>query len=117
MILQDMIQVSLAEKKSCKEQEARKNVALVYEHLAAEKIEKLVEESENVDDSSAPRHDDTSIPGTRLEPRSDKESPEVEIVQEKKEETTKDTDNTVIPINVDDEEDEITDEVFELRRR
>ncbi|GJW68501.1 hypothetical protein Tco_0122925 [Tanacetum coccineum] len=101
MILQDMIQVSLAEQKSREEQEARENVALVYEHLAAEEIEKLVEESENVDDSSPPRHDDTSIPGTRLEPRSDKESPEVEIV----------------PVNVDDEEDEITDEVFELRGR
>ncbi|GJS93649.1 reverse transcriptase domain-containing protein [Tanacetum coccineum] len=57
MILQDMIQ-----------------------HLAAEEIEKLVEDPENVDDSSPPRHDDTSIPGTRLEPMSDKESPEVEIV-------------------------------------
>ncbi|GJR67183.1 hypothetical protein Tco_0013248 [Tanacetum coccineum] len=65
MILQDMIQVSLAEHKSHEEQEARENVALVYEHLAAEEIEKLVEESENVDDSSPPRHDDTSIPGTR----------------------------------------------------
>ncbi|GJV81486.1 hypothetical protein Tco_1517356 [Tanacetum coccineum] len=89
MILQDMIQVSLAEHKSHEEQEARENVALVYEHLAAEEIEKLVEDSENVDDSSPPRHDDTSIPGTRLEPRSDKEN----------------------------EEEEITDEVFELRRR
>ncbi|GKG51833.1 hypothetical protein Tco_0544471, partial [Tanacetum coccineum] len=66
-----------------------------------EEIEKLVEDTENVDDSSPPRHDDTSIPGTSLEPMSDKESPEVEIV----------------PVNVDDEEDEITDEVFELRRR
>ncbi|GKC99055.1 hypothetical protein Tco_1169330, partial [Tanacetum coccineum] len=117
MILQDTIQVSLAEHKSREEQEARENVALVDEHLAAEEIEKLVENPENVDDSSPPRHDDTSIPGTRLEPRSDKESPEVEIVQEKEEETTKDTDNIVIPVNVDDEEDEITDEVFELRRR
>ncbi|GJY45978.1 hypothetical protein Tco_0435041 [Tanacetum coccineum] len=87
MILQDMIQVSLAEQKSRKEQEARENVALVVKHLAAEEIEKLVEESENVDDSSPTRHDDTSIPGTRIEPRSDKEK------------------------------DEITDEVFELRRR
>ncbi|GJZ78116.1 reverse transcriptase domain-containing protein [Tanacetum coccineum] len=105
---------------SREEQEARENVALVYEHLAAEEIEKLVEDSENVDDSSPPRHDDTSIPGTRLEPRSDKESTEVEIVQEKEEETSKDTEvepNIVIPVNVDDEEDEITDEVFELRRR
>ncbi|GJT79282.1 hypothetical protein Tco_1053624 [Tanacetum coccineum] len=130
MILQDMIQVSLAEHKSREEQEARENVALVYEHLAVEEIEKLVEDPKNVDDSSPPRHDDTSIPGTRLEPRSDKESPKVEIVQEKEEETTKDTKvepnkdtpmvdvtNIVIPVNVDDEEDEITDEVFELRRR
>ncbi|GJU11078.1 hypothetical protein Tco_1133474 [Tanacetum coccineum] len=39
--------------------------------------------------SSPPRHDETSIPGTRLEPRSDKESPKVEIVQEKEEETIK----------------------------
>ncbi|GJX04140.1 hypothetical protein Tco_0190056 [Tanacetum coccineum] len=130
MILHDMIQVSLAEHKSREEQEARENVALVYEHLAAKEIEKLVEDPENVNDSSPSRHDDTSIPDTRLEPRSDKESPEVEIVQEKEEETTKDTEvepdkdtsmvdvtNIVIPVNVDDEEDEITDEVFELRRR
>ncbi|GJY50582.1 hypothetical protein Tco_0441429 [Tanacetum coccineum] len=80
MILQDMIQVSLAEHKSHEEQEVREYVALVYEHLAAKEIEKLVEDSENVDDSSPPRHDDTSIPGTKLEPMSDKESPEVEIV-------------------------------------
>ncbi|GKF17860.1 hypothetical protein Tco_0062778, partial [Tanacetum coccineum] len=99
------------------------------QHLAAEEIEKLVENPENVDDSSPPRYDDTSIPGTRLEPRSDKESPEVEIVQEKEKETTKDMEvepdkdtpmvdvtNIVIPVNVNDEEDEITDEVFELRR-
>ncbi|GJW58046.1 hypothetical protein Tco_0104777 [Tanacetum coccineum] len=98
MILQDMIQVSLAEHKSHEEQEARENVALVYEHLAAEEIEKLVEDPENVDDSSPPRHDDTFIPGTRLEPRSDKESSKVEIVQEKKEETTKDTEVNQIKI-------------------
>ncbi|GJZ86843.1 hypothetical protein Tco_0658453 [Tanacetum coccineum] len=54
MILQDMIQVSLAEQKSHEEQEARENVALVYEHLAAEEIEKLVEESENVDGKITP---------------------------------------------------------------
>ncbi|GJX59551.1 hypothetical protein Tco_0290941 [Tanacetum coccineum] len=121
MILQDMIQVSLAEQKSREEQEARENVALVAEHLAAEEIEKLVEESENVDDSSPTRHDDTSIPGTRIEPRSDKESPDVgRLFIEKDEMTSKDTEvepNIVIPVNVDDEEDEITDEVFELRRR
>ncbi|GKC12421.1 hypothetical protein Tco_1009203 [Tanacetum coccineum] len=80
MILQDTIQVSLAEHKSHEEQEARENVALVYEHLVAEEIEKLVKNPENVDDSTPPRYDDTSIPDTRLEPMSDKESPEVEIV-------------------------------------
>ncbi|GJX07091.1 retrovirus-related pol polyprotein from transposon TNT 1-94 [Tanacetum coccineum] len=121
MILQDMIQVSLAEQKSREEQEARENVALVAEHLAAEEIEKLVEESKNVDDSSPTRHDDTSIPGTRIEPRSDKESPDVgRLFIEKDEMTSKDTEvepNIIIPVNVDDEEDEITDEVFELRRR
>ncbi|GKA31323.1 hypothetical protein Tco_0717628 [Tanacetum coccineum] len=97
----------LVEHKSREEQEARENVALF-----------------------TPRHDDTSIPGTRLEPRSDKESLEVEIIQEKEEETTKDTEvepdkdtpvvdvtNIVTPVNVDDKEDEITVEVFELRRR
>ncbi|GJR86423.1 hypothetical protein Tco_0210434 [Tanacetum coccineum] len=115
MILQDTIQVSLAEHKSREEQEARENVALVDEHLAAEEIEKLVENPENVDDSSPPRHDDTSIPGTRLEPRSDKESPEVEIAD--KDTPMVDVTNIVTPVNVDDEEDEITDEVFELRRR
>ncbi|GJX59548.1 hypothetical protein Tco_0290938 [Tanacetum coccineum] len=73
MILQDMIQVSLAEQKSREEQEVRENVALVYEHLAAEEIEKLVENPENVDDSSPPRHDDTSIPGTRVRAQSAKE--------------------------------------------
>ncbi|GJU78675.1 retrovirus-related pol polyprotein from transposon TNT 1-94 [Tanacetum coccineum] len=115
---------------SREEQEARENVALVYEHLAAEEIEKLVENPKNVDDSSPLRHDDIFYSRTRLEPRSDKESPEVEIVQEKEEDTTKDTEvepdkdtpmvdviNIVPPVNVDDKEDEITDEVFELRRR
>ncbi|GKD18857.1 hypothetical protein Tco_1208015, partial [Tanacetum coccineum] len=60
MILQDTIQVSVAEHKSHEKQEARENVALVYEHLAAEEIKKPVEDPRNVDDSSPPRHDDTS---------------------------------------------------------
>ncbi|GKD52846.1 hypothetical protein Tco_1286233, partial [Tanacetum coccineum] len=52
------------------------------------------------------------IPGTRLEPRSDKESPEVEITNDEELEIT----NIVIPVNVNKEEDEITDEVYELKR-
>ncbi|GJU11082.1 retrovirus-related pol polyprotein from transposon TNT 1-94 [Tanacetum coccineum] len=130
MILQDTLQVSLAEHKSHEEQEARENVAIVDEHLAAKEIKKLVEDPKNVDDSSPPRHDDTSIPSTRIEPRSDKESPKVEIVKEKEVVLTKDTEvetekdtpivdvaNIVPSVNVDDKEDEITDEVFELKRR
>ncbi|GJW18690.1 hypothetical protein Tco_0026126, partial [Tanacetum coccineum] len=88
MILQDTLQVSLAEHKSRKEQEARENVALI-------------------------------------EPRSNKESPEVEITKDKEVEITKDKEveitketpvvditNVVIPVNVNDEDEEITDEEF-----
>ncbi|GJX67761.1 hypothetical protein Tco_0303488 [Tanacetum coccineum] len=63
MILQDTLQVSLAEYKIREEQEARENVELVNKHLAYEEIEKLVEGSENViDDSSPPRNDEPQIP-------------------------------------------------------
>ncbi|GJR22737.1 retrovirus-related pol polyprotein from transposon TNT 1-94 [Tanacetum coccineum] len=117
------------------------------EHLATAEIDKLVDDSENVvDDSSPPRNDDTTIPGTRLEHRSDKESPKVEITKEKEveisnemevefvvktveltsdkaspevditKENEEDITNIVPPVNVDDEEDEITDEVYELKR-
>ncbi|GJR54010.1 retrovirus-related pol polyprotein from transposon TNT 1-94 [Tanacetum coccineum] len=108
MILQDTLQVSLAEHKSREEQEARENVELVNKHLAFEEIEKLVEGSENViNDSSPPKNDEPQIPGTRLEPRSDKESPEVERTNDEEVEVT----NVVIPVNVNEEEDEITNEV------
>ncbi|GJQ94111.1 hypothetical protein Tco_0005250 [Tanacetum coccineum] len=40
MILQDTLQVSLAEHKSQEEQEARENVELVNKHLASEEIER-----------------------------------------------------------------------------
>ncbi|GJW79534.1 hypothetical protein Tco_0143509 [Tanacetum coccineum] len=119
LVLQDTIQVSLAEQKSREEQKAKENVELVKEHLAAEEIEKMVEEPENVvDDSSIPRNDEHEILGTRLEPRSDKESLEVEINDSEKaynmeEEIT----NVVIPVNVDEEEDAITDKVYELKQR
>nr|GEY20446.1 hypothetical protein [Tanacetum cinerariifolium]GEY55581.1 hypothetical protein [Tanacetum cinerariifolium] len=107
--LQDTLQVRLAEHKSRQEQEARENVALVEEHLAYVEIGKMVEGQENVvDDRSIPRNVEHNIPGTRLEPRSDKESSKVEFT------------NVVIPVNVYDEEekeDEITYEVYELKRR
>ncbi|GKE59342.1 hypothetical protein Tco_1498527, partial [Tanacetum coccineum] len=114
MILQDTLQVSLAEHKSREEQEAGENVELVNKHLASKEIEKIMEGSENViDDSLPPRNDEPQIPSTRLEPRSDKESPEVEITNDEEVEIT----NVVIPVNVNEEEEEITDEVYELKRR
>ncbi|GJV10184.1 hypothetical protein Tco_1351725 [Tanacetum coccineum] len=87
MILQDTLQVSLAEHKSQEEQEVRENMELVNEHLASVEIEKMVEGPEN-------------------------ESPEVEITNDKEVEIT----NVVIPVNVNEEEEEIT-EVYELKRR
>nr|GEV99097.1 hypothetical protein [Tanacetum cinerariifolium] len=100
---------SLAEHKSRQEHEARENVALVEKHLASEEIEKMVEGQKHVvDDSSIPRNDEHNILGTRLEPRSNKESTEVGIT------------DVIVPVNVydeEEEEDEITDEVYELKRR
>ncbi|GJU51179.1 hypothetical protein Tco_1220734 [Tanacetum coccineum] len=90
MILQDTLQVSLAEHKIREEQEARENVELVNKHLASEEIEKMV-----------------------LEPRSDKESLKVEITNDEEVEII----NVVIPVNVNEEEDEITNKVYELKRR
>ncbi|GKA21955.1 retrovirus-related pol polyprotein from transposon TNT 1-94, partial [Tanacetum coccineum] len=114
MILQDTLQVSLAEHKSQEEQEARENVELINEHLASMEIKKMVEGPENViDDSSIPRNDDQNIPDTRLEPRSEKESLEVEITNNEEVEIT----NVIIPVNVNEEDEEITDEVYELKRR
>ncbi|GKF01473.1 hypothetical protein Tco_0028396, partial [Tanacetum coccineum] len=57
----------------------------VKEHLMAEEIEKLVEGTENVeenvevDSSTLRQNDNKNDPDTRLEPMSNKESPEVEI--------------------------------------
>nr|GEU63610.1 hypothetical protein [Tanacetum cinerariifolium] len=89
------------------EHEARENVALVEKHLASMEIEKMVEGQEHVvDDSLIPRNDEHNIPGTRLEPRSDKESPKVGIT------------DVIVPVNVynkEEEEDEITDEELQGR--
>nr|GEU72912.1 hypothetical protein [Tanacetum cinerariifolium] len=110
IILQDTIQLSLAKQKSHDELEAKQNVQQVEEHLIAEEIEKLVEGAENVEnvevDSSTLRQDDTQIVSdTRLEPRSYKESPEVEITIAEQ------------PINAIDEEKESVEDDYELRRR
>ncbi|GJV54388.1 hypothetical protein Tco_1450129 [Tanacetum coccineum] len=114
MILLDTLQVSFAEHKNREEQEAKENVELVNKHLASEEIEKMIEGSENVIDDSLPsRNDEPQILGTRLEPKSDKQSSEVEITNDEEVEIT----NVVIPVNVNEEEEEITNEVYELKQR
>nr|GEU78046.1 retrovirus-related Pol polyprotein from transposon TNT 1-94 [Tanacetum cinerariifolium] len=78
------------------------------QHLASEEIEKMMEGQEHVvDDSSILKNDEHNIPGTRLEPRSDKESLVVGI------------NDVIVSVNVydeEEEEDKITDEVYELKR-
>nr|GEZ91700.1 hypothetical protein [Tanacetum cinerariifolium] len=82
----------------------------IEEHLIAEEIKKLVEGAVNVenveDDSSTLRQNDTqNILGTWLEPRSNKESPKVEITAAEQ------------PINVIKEEEESEKDDYELKRR
>ncbi|GJY97551.1 hypothetical protein Tco_0514461 [Tanacetum coccineum] len=92
--------------------EPTQNVEKVKEHLIATEIEKLVEGSENVEEtvevtSSPLRNDDNqNDPGTRLDPRSDKESPEVENISDISQ-----------PVNVIEEEEESAEDDYELRRR
>ncbi|GKE43465.1 hypothetical protein Tco_1470749 [Tanacetum coccineum] len=110
MKILNIIQLSLAGQKSHDEVEAKQNVQKVEEHLIAEEIEKLVEGTEKVEnvevDSSTLRQNDTqNDPGTRLEPRSNKESPKVEI-------TTK-----VQPVNINEEEEESAEDDYEFKRR
>ncbi|GKD73594.1 hypothetical protein Tco_1331876 [Tanacetum coccineum] len=111
-ILQDTLQVRLAEQKSREELEATQNVEKVKEHLIAEEIEKLVEGTENVEEnvevaSSPLRNDENQTnPDTRLEPRSDKERPEVEKIADISQ-----------PVNVIEEEEESAKDDYELKRR
>ncbi|GJZ66486.1 hypothetical protein Tco_0623182 [Tanacetum coccineum] len=79
LVLHDTLQVSLAEKKSCNELEAKQNVEKVKEHLMAEEIEKS---------------------------QSDKESSEVEKIVDISQ-----------PVNVIKEEEESTEDDYELKLR
>ncbi|GJR17249.1 hypothetical protein Tco_0965776 [Tanacetum coccineum] len=83
---------------------AEKNVK---EHLAAEEIEKMVEGTKNVDADEFVNSilNSQNDPGTRLDSGSYNESPEVEITA------------VVQPMNVTEEEDELAEDDYELRRR
>ncbi|GJT51833.1 retrovirus-related pol polyprotein from transposon TNT 1-94 [Tanacetum coccineum] len=104
--------IDLVEQKSHKELEATQNVEKVKEHLMAEEIEKLVKGSKNVEENvevtSLPlwQYDNQNDPDTRLETRSDKESPEVEKIADISQ-----------PVKVIDEEEESAKDDYELIRR
>ncbi|GJW70224.1 hypothetical protein Tco_0127141 [Tanacetum coccineum] len=107
MIVQDTIQLSIAEQKSHDDLKSKQNVEKVKEHMAAEEIVKMVEGTENEEEYEFVNSvlNSQNDPGTRLDPRSYKESPEVE--------------KTVVvqPINVIEEEEESIEDDYELRRR
>ncbi|GKC53302.1 hypothetical protein Tco_1076047 [Tanacetum coccineum] len=107
IILQDTIQLSIAEQKIHDEREAKQNVEKVEEHLIAEEIEKLVEGTENVENDEVVNSvlNNQEVPSTRLEPRSHKESLKVEKTTE------------VQPVNTIKEEKESVEDDYELRRR
>ncbi|GJX67038.1 hypothetical protein Tco_0302765 [Tanacetum coccineum] len=110
IILQDTIQLSLAEHKSHEELKAKQNEEKVKEHLMAEEIEKLVEGIENVeehevDSSILRKNDKQNDPGTRLEPKSNKESPEVE------------NSIAIQHVNINEEEEETEEDDYELKIR
>ncbi|GJU95836.1 retrovirus-related pol polyprotein from transposon TNT 1-94 [Tanacetum coccineum] len=104
--LHDCIPLDL-KTKSHYELEAKQNVKKVKEHLIAEEIEKLVEGTENVESDEVFNSvlNNQEVLGTRLEPKSHKESPEVEKTTE------------VQPVNTIKEEKESAEDDYELRRR
>ncbi|GJU71123.1 hypothetical protein Tco_1262528 [Tanacetum coccineum] len=107
MIVQDTIQLSIVEQKSHDDLEAEQNVKKVKDHLAAEEIEKMVEGTENVEEDEFVNYvlNSQNDPYTRLDPKSYKESLEVEKVV------------IVQLVNVIEEEDKSAEDDYKLRRR
>ncbi|GKD58093.1 hypothetical protein Tco_1295602, partial [Tanacetum coccineum] len=104
--LDETIQISIATQRSIKDYEAQKNVAKVKEHIVDEELDQLLEGTENVNVDTF--MDDVlnsqEYPGTRIDPKSDKENLEAK----------KDVDMVIIN---DGEEEESAGDEFELRRR
>ncbi|GJR54806.1 retrovirus-related pol polyprotein from transposon TNT 1-94 [Tanacetum coccineum] len=83
------------------------------QHFATVEIEKMVDRTRKCYLMIVHLGRYQNIPDARLEPRSDKESPKVEITNNEEVEIT----NVVVSVNVNEEEEKITDEVYELKRR
>ncbi|GJZ05141.1 hypothetical protein Tco_0538416 [Tanacetum coccineum] len=107
MIVQDTIQLSIAEQKSHDDLEAKQNVEKVKEHLVAEEIEKMVEVTKNVEKDEVVNFvvNNLNDPDTRLDLESYKESPKVEITI------------VVQLVNIIEEEDKSVEDDYVLRRR
>ncbi|GKD72164.1 hypothetical protein Tco_1330446 [Tanacetum coccineum] len=107
IILQDTIQLSIVEQKIQDELEANQNVEKFKDYLIADEIEKLIEGTENVENNKGVNFvlNNQEVPGTSLEPRSHKESPEVEKTAE------------VQPVNTIKEKEESAEDDYELKRR
>ncbi|GJU79600.1 hypothetical protein Tco_1281965 [Tanacetum coccineum] len=105
--LHETIQMSIATQRILEDFKAQQNVAKVKEHIVEEEIEQLIEGTENMhkdeflDDNLNSQED----PGTRIGPRSHKESLKAKI------------DADFVFKNVYEEEEESTRDDYELKRR
>ncbi|GJY38696.1 hypothetical protein Tco_0425060 [Tanacetum coccineum] len=105
--LHETIQISIATQRSLQDFKAKQNVEMVQEHIVDEELEKLLDGNDNVnvDEFMNDIFNNQEDPGTRVEPRSDKEIPEVEI------------DADLVPVNSNEEEEESAEEMLIKRRR
>nr|GEW00587.1 hypothetical protein [Tanacetum cinerariifolium] len=108
MIVQDTIQLIITEQKSHDDLEAKQNEETFNEHLRAKEIKKMVEGTENVVNNEVVNSvlNNQEVSTTRLDPGSYKESLEVEKIVFLSQH-----------VNVIGEEDESTEDDYELRRR
>ncbi|GKF67946.1 hypothetical protein Tco_0197625 [Tanacetum coccineum] len=96
--------MSIETQRSLEDFEAKQNVEM---HLEDEELDHLLEGNENVyvDEFVNDIFNSQEDSGTRIEPRSDKESPEAEI------------DADMVPVNSNEDGEESVGDEFELKRR
>ncbi|GJY38528.1 hypothetical protein Tco_0424892 [Tanacetum coccineum] len=102
-----LICMRIVTQRSLEDFEAQRNVAKVNEHLEDEELDHLLEDNENVnvDEFMNDIFNSQEDLDTRIEPRSDKESPKADI------------DADMVIVNANEEEEESAEDEFELKRR
>ncbi|GJS72143.1 hypothetical protein Tco_0704984 [Tanacetum coccineum] len=105
--LYDIIQMSIATQRSLDDFEAQQNVSKVNERLEDEELDHLLEgnENANVDEFMNDIFNSQEDHGTRIDPKSNKESLEAEI------------NTNLVPVNTNEEEEGSAEDEYELRRR